>query len=108
MRFPRVRFTVRAMMIAVAIVAVFSGAEALRRRAHDLLREVEKCNAQAQDYRAKEAQQIRLFARLAKDEFVRDREKYSHVAAFWERRARAYRYGAAHPWLTVKAEPFPP
>ena len=89
MRMPRVRFTVRRMMVVVAIVALGLWVQVLRTRRSAFLRVAETHRRQAALLR------IDTHGIVPPDWFDRK-----------ERLARKYSYAAAHPWLPV--EPGPP
>jgi hypothetical protein len=87
---PRLRFTVRRMMVAVAIAALIVGAEAWRRRTRDYYR------AKAMHFYAKANELL-----LSKDGFERHRDRYSYYLRM------SLKYAKAHnrPWLPVAPDP---
>jgi hypothetical protein len=96
MRIPRVQFTVRQMMIAVAVVALVAGADRLaRRRAYFLMRaEVEA--DRAYDYATGHA--------CLKEEYDKP-GMYPKLHAHYAALAQKYRLAAARPYLPVAPDP---
>jgi hypothetical protein len=109
MRRPRVRFTVRRMMVAVAIMAVFFGAaDGLRRRRESF------------------GQQAKRFARKASDEYnasmsvgrhatfgpspleMRISQAHYQLADHYSALKEKYERAASAPWLPVEPDPAAP
>jgi hypothetical protein len=107
MRLPRLRFTLRLMMVAVAVVALLLSAEALRRRSIAFEREAEKCKAQAFIYRAMAQKLERVSARDHDPTLAQDAKLKWQVVAHFERMERKYQRAVARPWLSVEMETAP-
>ena len=93
MRLPRVRFTVRGLMVAVAVVGVVLGGfvELMRRRIR--FRNMAAClERRAMDIWASEHG---------------DPENPSELVRWHFRMSCRYDYAAAYPWLPVETEPPP-
>jgi hypothetical protein len=107
MRLPKLRFTLRLMMVAVAVVALILTIEALRRRSFAFEREAEKCKAQAFTYRAMAQKLERVSARLHEPKLAQDAQLKWQVVAYFERMERKYQRAAERPWLSVEMETAP-
>ena len=131
MRWPRPRFTMRWMMIVVAIIAVAMGVEVMRRR-HDAFRRranfyavEEKASLQSiKDLRRAEEMAVErlhgpfmdhnettipMDLRYQIKQRRRDLVAMRARAGWHARMGRKYAHAAAHPWLTVAADtPAPP
>ena len=101
MRMPRVRFTVRRMMVAVAVLAVVLGAgEATRKRRSRFGREAGFHGAF-----------MRLYARSPpvhfpnKERLASHRRSLAEKKAYHESLAGKYEQAARHPWLPVAPDP---
>jgi hypothetical protein len=131
MRIPRIRFTLRWMMIAVAIAGLIIGAETLRRRGDSFRRrsayhaaEVATSHRNAEDLRHDEevAREQRTFAYRVGDETTgpmdlldrikqrqKDRSAMKGRIAWHESMERKYARAASRPWLSVEPDtPEPP
>jgi hypothetical protein len=124
MKLPRVRITVRALMVAVAIAAAVSGATALDRR-RDGYRERADANAEREHAWGNRAEQSESWAatclREARgddfisslhDELMADARRYQKEAASARRREayhsrlrRKYEHATSRPWLYVAPDP---
>jgi hypothetical protein len=91
MRVPRVRFTVRQMMIAVAVVAGLASVEAMRRRSSDLQEHAESHKV--------EACGIALGIRPDPE------HRWEAWIAYHMMLSRKYERAAAHPWLPIAPDP---
>jgi hypothetical protein len=97
---PRVRFTVRRLMIAVAVLALLLGATAIRqRRAHF---------QSLADYHAVQARHIQS----SHGSMIRPGGTLVHVplgspsrAAYHKDMAIKYEHAASRPWMTVEPDP---
>jgi hypothetical protein len=103
MRMPRFRFTVRRMMVAMAVVAVLCGGEVLRRRRAFYLE-------RADLYAKHEDGYLRSVADLTKlaKEVPALREAASNIRQLAERaaaRRRCYERAARYPWLAIPPDP---
>ncbi len=111
MRWPRVRFTVRGMMVMVAVVAVSLGT----------CRAVERLRVRAFEYQIAEgvhAWAERLHAHAQKYEgaclgwasppFRANPKIDSRLATYHAALRRKYEYAASHPWFPVEPDPPPP
>jgi hypothetical protein len=110
MRLPRVQFTVRRMMIAVAVVAILLGVGPLRRRSasyhrkaleHARLVGVSKENAKVQRTAGRDHPEIRPLMEASAAELEGMAEWHSDLA---EKYSRA----ASRPWETMPLDPAPP
>jgi hypothetical protein len=129
MRLPRPRFTMRAMMIAVAIIGIVMGAEVMRRRSKAFRERADfhegrriSVLSMENDCKSWEVKLREEFATMVwfLDETTRpmelgerikdlrqDQEELRRMAAWQSRMASKYNHAAAHPWLTVEADPPP-
>lgn len=96
MRVPRVRFTVRWMMVAVAVVASVAGGERLAQRRAYFLEMAEIEEDRANDYV--------ICPPCLREEYDKP-GMYEKLANFYSARARIYRQAAARPWLAVEPDP---
>jgi hypothetical protein len=106
MRLPRVRFTVRRLMVAVAAVAlaIFGVQMGLRRAEYlERLRWVEGAELQA-----RRAADIKLDEKMAALDKVHDRAYFLKMAEHHAARKRIYQYASSHPWMSVPPGPFEP
>ncbi len=104
MSLPRLRFTVRAMMVAVAIVAAVLG---LKRRMHDFSR-----RAEYHLLRADELAKGCVFGKMFRDDPDRSRASQHEaerqnfrVVAFHANLGVKYARAARYPWLSVAPDP---
>jgi hypothetical protein len=100
MRLPRTRFTIRRMMVVVAVFALLLGAVAIVRRQAHLQR--------LADYHAKMAWQLQS----SHGTVIRPNGAFVHVpltpqrlADYHEDLARKYERAARYPWLPVEPDP---
>ena len=122
MKLPRVRFTVRRMMVAVAVVAVALTLDTMRNRAFTFRRIAEK-HAWREDAFRSGARAILDYQRrlrigelgefeprpvhpdkpnMSFDEMAEDSEQR---AGYYARLVAKYRRAARHPWLPVAPDP---
>jgi hypothetical protein len=95
MRLPRVRFTVRQMMVAVAVVAMlFGGVQGMKRRQ-------ERLSSLARHHGVKMLEGGSLSMVLSQEH-----GRYFFAKRVWhERMHRKYRLAAARPWRHVEPDP---
>jgi hypothetical protein len=107
---PRVRFTVRQMMVAVAVVAVLLGVGPFRQRSatyhrkaleHTRLVGVSKENAKVQLAAWREHPEVRALLEASAAE-------YELLAAWHADLAEKFSHAASRPWETVPLDPRPP
>ena len=105
-RLPRVRFTIRRMMVVVAVTAIaFGGAAGLarvERLASEYRRLYARHSAEAQRF-SEEASRA-LVLRNARDRYVRA----SRLADYHAHLEAKYQHAAHNPWLPVEPDPPPP
>jgi hypothetical protein len=108
MRWPRVRFTVRRMMVAVAVVAVGLGALILIARSHAY--SVRAGNHGYREWRCWEA--IRVYGADPRGVTLRGPEpvevfidRSRRLAGYYATLRRKYEQAAARPWLPVEPDP---
>lgn len=94
MRLPRPRFTVRRMMLAVALLAVLLGADKLRQQSAQYRERAEECAIYETDSRGVLMDEGDPDRRVF---LAREAEYYSRLKAKYERAAR-------YPWLPVKPD----
>jgi hypothetical protein len=107
MRLPKLRFTLRLMMVAMAVVALLLTAEALRRRGVAFEREAEKCKAQAHIYRSMAQKLERVSARIHDSTLAQDAKLKWQFVGYFERMERKFQHAAARPWVSVEMETAP-
>ncbi len=106
MPLPRVRFTVRRLMVAVAIVAlVIFGVQMGRRRA-EYQERLRFCE-QAENSCRTAADEI-ANDDVAAREYLFDRTYFLEKAEHFAARKREYQYAASHPWVSVPPDPEEP
>jgi len=109
MRMPRVRFTVRRMMIAVAVAALILYVENLRRRHVTFQRRATINASYARQFReAFEKRSLNVFAFQHGPVFAATPTLRFKWAEYHENLSRKYERAASHPWETVPADPPPP
>ena len=127
MRWPRPRFTMRRMMIVVAVIAVAMGVEVMRRR-HDSFRRKADFHAVEEKASLESIEDLRRDEQWARERLasptmsnnettipmdLRDqiKQRRRELVAMkarteWHARmGRKYAYAASHPWLAVAADP---
>jgi hypothetical protein len=109
MRMPRFRFTVRRMMVAVAIVGFLLGAAAMWRIAASRgasaayhAREAEFSRRSLKDYRDG---RVTLRGTLTDREAARIARRLERIAPYHDVLARKYERAARYPWLPVEPDP---
>jgi hypothetical protein len=103
MRLPRVRFTVRRLMIAVAVVAVLLGGELIRRQRAARLERLAwlaRCERMLATSHPEEEREIA-------SPYLKHGKQMGVVEALQEiaRQRLRYEYAASHPWLPVPPDP---
>jgi hypothetical protein len=102
MKFPRVLFTVRRMMVAVAIVALICGAEIMRRCRNEAVDRFEYWSDRETSYRAE----------LAADPDFDDYPEHGRTMREEAEEACAMRikweYAVHHPWCRFEPDPYRP
>ena len=130
MRLPRVQFTMRRMMIAVAILGIVMGAEVMRRRSKSFrqrtgfhvakeisarrgLDSLEYEDSSSRDrlasmvkYRDETTLPMDLHKRIK--QIARDKEEVRTWAEWHDQMVSKYTYAASHPWLMVKPDTYQP
>ena len=105
MRLPRVRFTVRRMMVAVAVVAVaalIQGGEFLRRRSHDYAARADNYAVELTLGGAEEP-----WPPITAEEIISEQRKAERLR-YYSAMEQKYRHAARRPWLPVEPDPPPP
>ena len=112
MRAPRVRFTGRGLMVAVAVVGLAAGAEVMRRRGADFRRRASSYSELAADLHevaASEAQSALsgvYVSRTADGAIIpATRDLLTGRAGHYAALARKYERAARYPWLHVEPDP---
>jgi hypothetical protein len=95
MRLPSVRFTIRLMMVAVAVVALVMAAERLAKRRAYLLRRAEVDADRARDWAN--------YTSCLRPEYDKP-GMYEKMRDYWLANARKYRLAADRPWLPVEPD----
>jgi hypothetical protein len=110
MRLPSVQFTVRRMMVAVAVVAVLLGVGPFRQRSAKYQRKavehagqvgVSNENAKVQLAAGRKHPEIRVLMEASAAEWER-------LAAWHADLAKKYSHAASRPWETLPLDPRPP
>jgi hypothetical protein len=103
MKCPRPRFTVRWMMVAVAMVAVLLGGELMRRRRAACLERLAWLAKHEKILAASKPEEEREIASL----YLKHGKQMGVEEALEEiaRQRRRYEYAASHPWLPVPPDP---
>lgn len=96
MRLPR--FTIRRLMILVAIASLLMGTQRLWGRRSFFLEQAETCDDRANDFA--------MGYVCLKDEYDTP-GMYERLQAYWVAMARKYRHAARYPWLSVEPDPPP-
>jgi hypothetical protein len=102
MRLPRLRFTVRRMMVAVAVVAFLFGAEATRRR-WESLASTYRTKAVSFEHRALVSRHSRDHEAVLEND--PEQRKLKRIEDHYVALARKYQYAAHYPWLAVEPDP---
>ena len=106
MRYPRVRFKVRCMMVAAAVTALILCAEALRQRHLTYKRRASINASSARQFReAFENRSLNVFAFQHGPVFAATPALRLKWAKFHENLAPKYARAAGHPWETVSPDP---
>jgi hypothetical protein len=118
MRLPRLRFTIRGLMVAVAVVAILLMAEKMRRRWHERSLKAAEYAAEAKSWSddASKVEDMMVKPRSKSDAASRQRlAELDGVARNYRDHERTYgelasRYAraAAHPWLPIETDPSEP
>jgi hypothetical protein len=103
MRLPRVQFTVRRMMVAVAVVAILMGGELMRRRRAACLERLAWLAGREKAWGADDPSWQREVA----SPYLKHGKQMGVAEALAEiaQQRRMYEYVASHPWLTVPPDP---
>ena len=102
MRLPRVRFTVRRMMVAVAVVALIQAGENLRRRSRDYAARADNYAVELTLGGASEPRPAITAEEILSER--RNAERLRYCSAMEQK----YRNAARRPWLRVEPDPPPP
>src|SRR4051794_11049283 len=108
MRPPRVRFTVRRLMVAVAVVAVCMGLLTMRQRAATRRARALSHAAKADERRVVVAVWRRGNVRLiniTREQAEADVGRCERAATYHEAMRRKWEEAARHPWLAVEPDP---
>src|SRR5690348_11927448 len=111
MRWPRVRFTIRRMMVAVAALAVvISGClEAIRlKRRRDLFLTAASLHAQSELYTLNLERSYRVMAEQRKNQAsvcLDQAAKLAKTAGYHATLKRKYQRAASHPWVAIVPDP---
>jgi hypothetical protein len=103
MRLPRVRFTVRRMMVVVAAVAILLSGELMRRRRAPCLGRLAWLAGREKAWGADDPSWEREVA----SPYLKGGKQMGVAEALVEiaRQKRKYEYAASHPWLPIPPEP---
>jgi hypothetical protein len=110
MKLPRVRFTVRQVLVAVAALALLmaAGIEAVRQmRIARAYRQMAVYHASWRDFCLAEAEEYRaaVAARPASRDWSRSEAHQRALAQYHDSQASKYRLAARSPWLPVEPDP---
>jgi formate-dependent phosphoribosylglycinamide formyltransferase (GAR transformylase) len=108
MGLPRPQFTLRRLLVAVAVVSLICESHALWRRSLDLRLRAARYDVSASFHKSRSDHYRTLAVLLAKNEHTQNAEKEAREAAFYERVAEEYRYAALRPWIDVNRDAQPP